>query len=158
LEVGVVFAELALLFLSEGRTVRELVADCPRLGLFFASSSSSSRVRRSIDWILISVLMWFTDGLRETLGQSARRFSVRTVRGSITDSPIIQGAALLVRSAFSDSPRVVTGRSATPSRPVRRSHTDSPPRLLQFRACALFLVCLLQLLVPRLLGGSFEFV
>jgi hypothetical protein len=38
------------------RTVRELVADHPRLGLFFASSSSSSRVRRSIDWIFIFVL------------------------------------------------------------------------------------------------------
>jgi hypothetical protein len=56
LEVGVVFAELALLFLGEERTVRELVADGPLLGLFFASSLSSSRVRRSIDWILISVL------------------------------------------------------------------------------------------------------
>jgi hypothetical protein len=74
------------------------------------------------------------------------------------DSPIFQGAALLVRSAFSDSPRVVAGRSATPSRPVRRSHTDSSPRLLQFRACASVLVCLLLLLVPRLIGGSFEVV
>jgi hypothetical protein len=143
--------ELAFSFLGEGRTVRKLVADCPRPGLFFASSSSSSRVRRSIDWILISVL-------HVVCGRSARRFSVRTVRGSITDSPIFQGAALLVRSAFSDSPRVVSGRSATPSRTVRRSHTDSPPRLLQFRACASVLVCLLPLLVPRLLGGSFEVV
>jgi hypothetical protein len=81
---------------------------------------------------------------------------VRTVRGSITDSLIFQGAALLVRSAFSDSPRVVAGRSATPSRTVRRCHTDSPPRLLQSRACASVLVRLLPLLVPRLLGGSFE--
>jgi hypothetical protein len=70
LEVGVVFAELALLFLGEGRTVRELMADSPRLGLFFASSSSSSQVRRSIDWILISV---------------AR--GLRTVRERPTDSP-----------------------------------------------------------------------
>jgi hypothetical protein len=83
---------------------------------------------------------------------------VRIVRGSITDSPIFRGGALLVRSAFSDSPRVVAGRSATPSRTVRRSHTDSPPRLLLFRACASVLVCLLPLLVPRLLGGSFEVV
>jgi hypothetical protein len=73
---------------------------------------------------------------------------VRTVRGSITDNPIFRGAALLVRSAFSDSPRVVAGQS----------HTDSPPRLLQFRACALVLVCLLPLLVPRLHGSSFEVV
>jgi hypothetical protein len=29
---------------------------------------------------------------------------------------------------------------------------------LQFRACALVLVCLLPFLVPRLLGGSFEAV
>jgi hypothetical protein len=150
--------KLAFLFLGEGRTVRELVVDGLRTGLFFASSSSSSRVRCSIDWILISVFTWFADGPRETLGQSARRFSVRTVRGSITDSPIFRGAALLVRSAFSDSPRVVAGRSATPSRTVRRSHTDSLPRLLQFRACALVLVCLVPLLVPRLLGGSFEVV
>jgi hypothetical protein len=57
LEVGVVFAEFALLFLGEGRTVRELVADGPRLGLFFASSSSTSRVRRSID--CTSVLVCF---------------------------------------------------------------------------------------------------
>jgi hypothetical protein len=155
LEVGVVFAELALLFLGEGRTVRE---DGPRLGLFFTSSSSSSRVRRSIDWIFIAILHVVCDGPRETHGQSARRFSVWTVRGSITDSPIFRGAALLVRSAFSDSPRVVAGRSATPSRTVCRSHTDSPHRLLQFRACALVLVCLLPFLVPRLLGGSFEVV
>jgi hypothetical protein len=98
------------------------------------------------------------DGPRETIGQSARRFSVRTVRSSITDSSIFQGAALLVRSAFSDSLRVVAGRSTTPSRTVRRSHTVSPPRLLQFRASASVLVCLLLLLVPRLLGGSFEVV
>jgi hypothetical protein len=89
----------------------------------------------------------------------------RRVRGCLADSPraprgrsVIRGAALLVQSAFSDSPRVVAGRSATPSRTVRRSHTDSPPRLLQFRACASVLVCLLPLLVPRLLGGSFEVV
>jgi hypothetical protein len=87
-----------------------------------------------------------------------RRFSVWTVRGSITDNPIFRGAALLVRSAFSDSPRVVAGRSATPSRMVRRSHTDSPHRLLQFRACASVLVCFLPLLVPRLIDGSFEVV
>jgi hypothetical protein len=149
LEVGVVFAELAFLFLGEGRTVRKLVADGPRLGLFFASSSSSSRVRRSIDWILISVL-------HVVCGRSAR--DPWTVRGSITDSPIFRGAALLVWSAFSDSPRVVARRSATPSRTVRRSHTDSPHRLLQFRARASVLVCLLPLLVPRLLGGSFEVV
>jgi hypothetical protein len=47
---------------------------------------------------------------------------------------------LLVWSAFLESPRVVAGRSATPSRTVRRSHTDSPHRLLQFRACASVLV------------------
>jgi hypothetical protein len=83
---------------------------------------------------------------------------VWTVRGSITDSPIFQGVALLVRSAFLDSPHVVVGRSATPSRAVRRSHTNSPHRLLQFRVWASVLVCLLPFLVPRLLGGSFEVV
>jgi hypothetical protein len=80
LEVGVVFVELAFLFLGEGRMVRELVADGPRPRLFFASSSSSSRVCRSIDWILISVL-------HVVCGRSAR--DPRTVREKIlrADSP-----------------------------------------------------------------------
>jgi hypothetical protein len=125
---------------------------------FFASSSSSSRVRRSIDWILISVL-------HVVCGRSAR--DPRTVREKIfrVDSPWFnhgqsdfRGAALLVRSVFSYSPRVVAGRSASPSRTVRRSHTDSPHRLLQFRVWASVLVCLLPFLVPRLLGCSFEVV
>jgi hypothetical protein len=125
----------------------------------------SSRVHRVLHKFIVRSIgfrfpfcTWFEDGSRETLGQSARRFFVRTVRGSITDSPIFQGAALLVRSAFSDSLRVVAGRSATPSQTVRQCHTDSLPRLLQFRVCASVLVCLLPLLVPRLLGGSFEVV
>jgi hypothetical protein len=66
--------ELAFLFLVEGRTVRELVADGPRPGLFFVSSSSSSRVCRLIDWILISVL-------HVVDGRSARDH--RTVREKI---------------------------------------------------------------------------
>jgi hypothetical protein len=82
---------------------------------FFASSSSSSRVRRSIDWILISVL-------HVVCGRSAR--DPGTVHEKIfrVDSSWFnhgqsdfRGAALLVRSAFSDNPRVVAGRSATPS-------------------------------------------
>jgi hypothetical protein len=65
LEVGVVFVELAFLFLGEGRTVRELVADGPRPGLFFASSFDQ-----------LDFDFRFPRGLRtvhETLGQYARR-------------------------------------------------------------------------------------
>jgi hypothetical protein len=158
LEVGVVFAELTLLFLGEGQTVRELVADAPWLGLFFASSSSSSRVRRSIDWILISVL-------HVVCGRSAR--DPQTVREKIfrVDSPRFNhgqsdfsGCGSVGSECFFGQSACGAERSATPSRPVRRSHTDSPHRLLQFRACASVLVCLLPFLVPRLLGGSFEVV
>jgi hypothetical protein len=150
--------ELAFLFLGEGRTFREPVADGPRSGLFFASSSSSSRVRRSIDWFLFSVL-------HVVCGRSAR--DPQTVRENIfrADSPWFNhrqsdflGCGSVGLECFLDSPRVVAGRSVTPSRTVRQSHMDSPPRLLQFRACASVLVCLLPLLVPRLLGGSFEVV
>jgi hypothetical protein len=158
LEVGVVFAELVLLFLGEGRTVRELVADSPRLGLFFASSSSSSRVRQSIDWILISVL-------HVVCGRSAR--DPQTVREKIfrADGPRFNHGQSDFSGCGSVGSECFFGQSACGGRTVRdpfadgrRSHTDSPHRLLQFRACASALVCLLPLLVPRLLGGSFEVV
>jgi hypothetical protein len=120
LEVGVVFAELALLFLGEGRTVSELVADCPRPGLFFASSSSSSRVRRSIDWILISVL-------HVVCGRSAR--DPRTVREKIfrADSPRLNHG----QSDFSGCGSVVSecffGQSDYGGRTVRDPFADGPP-------------------------------
>jgi hypothetical protein len=151
LEVGVVFVELAFLFLGEGRTVRELVADSPRPGFFFVSSSSSSRVHRSIDWIFISVL-------HVVCGRSAR--DPRTVREKIfrADSPRINHGQSDFSGCSSVGSECFFGQSACGGRTVRRCHTDSPPRLLQFRACASVLVCLLPLLVPRLLGGSFEVV
>jgi hypothetical protein len=121
--------------------------DSPRPGLFFVSSSSSSRVRRSIDSILISVLHVVCGRsardprtVREKIfpcGQSAAQS--RTVRGSITDSPIFQGAALLVRSAFSDSPRVVAGRSAGPTRTVRPGFCSSELVLRFLFVCFRFL-------------------
>jgi hypothetical protein len=143
--------ELAFLFLGEGRTVRELVADSPRPGLFFASSSSSSRVRRSIDWILISVL-------HVVCGRSAR--DPRTVHEKIfrADSPRLNHGQSYFSGCGSVGLECFFGQSACGGRTVRRSHKDSPPRLLQFRACASVLVCLLPLPVPRLLGGSFEVV
>jgi hypothetical protein len=127
------------------------VADGPQPGLFFASSSSSSRVRRSIDWILISVL-------HVVCGRSAR--DPRTVSEEIfhADSPPSNHGQSDFSGCDSVGSECFFGQSACGGRTVRRSHTDSPPRLLQFRACASVLVCLLSLLVPRLLGCSFEVV
>jgi hypothetical protein len=120
LEVGVVFAELALLFLGEGRTVRELVADGPRLGLFFASSSSSSRVRRSIDWILISVL-------HVVCGRSAR--DPRTVREKIfrVDSPRFNHGQSDFSGCGSVGSECFFGQSACGGRTVRDPFADGPP-------------------------------
>jgi hypothetical protein len=120
LEVGVVFAELALLFLGEGRTVRELVADSPQLGLFFASSSSTSRVRCSIDWILISVL-------HVVCGQSAR--DPRTVREKIfrADSPRFNHGLFDFLGCRSVGSECFFGQSACGGRTVRDPFVDGPP-------------------------------
>jgi hypothetical protein len=119
LEVGVVFAELALLFLGEGRTIRELVADGPRLELFFASSSSSSRVCRSIDWILISVL-------HVVCGRSAR--DPRTVREKIfcVDSPRFNHGQSDFSGCVSVGSECLFGQSACGGRTVRDPFTDGP--------------------------------
>jgi hypothetical protein len=158
LEVGLVFAELTLLFPGEGRMVRELVMDGPQLGLFFASSSSSSRVCHSIDWILISILhMVCGRSARDPQTVHEKIFRVDSSRFNHGQSDFSGCGSVGSECLFRQS--ACGGRtSATPSRTVRRSHTDSPHRLLQFRACASVLVCLLPLLVPRLLGGSFEVV
>jgi hypothetical protein len=120
LEVGVVFAELALLFLGEGRTVRELVADGPRLGLFFASSSSSSRVHRSIDWILISVLL-------VVCGRSAR--DPRTVREKIfrVDSPRFNHGQSDFSGCSSVGSECFFEQSACGGRTVRDPFAAGPP-------------------------------
>jgi hypothetical protein len=119
LEVGVVFAKLALLFLGEGRTVREPVADCPRPGLFFASSSSSSRVRRSIDWILISVL-------HMVCGRSAR--DLRTVREKIfrADSPRLNHGQSDFSGCSSVGSECFFGQSACGGPTVRHPFADGP--------------------------------
>jgi hypothetical protein len=120
LKVGVVFAELALLFLGEGRTVRELVADSPRLGLFFASSSSSSRVRRSIDWILFSVL-------HVVCGRSAR--DPRTVHEKIfrADNSRFNHGQSDFLGCGSVGSECFFGQSACGGRTVRDSFADGPP-------------------------------
>jgi hypothetical protein len=117
LEVGVVFAELALLFLGEGRTVRE---DGPRLGLFFASSSSSSRVLRSIDWIFISVL-------HVVCGRSAR--DPRTVCEKIfrVDSPRFNHGQSDFSGCGSVGSECFFGQSACGGRTVRDPFADGPP-------------------------------
>jgi hypothetical protein len=120
LEVGLVFVELAFLFLGEGWTVRELVADGPRHGLFFASSSSSSRVRRSIDWILISVL-------HVVCGRSAR--DPRTVREEIfrADSPRFNHGQSDLSGCGSVGSECFFGQCACGGRTVRDPFADGPP-------------------------------
>jgi hypothetical protein len=120
LEVGVVFVELAFLFLGEGQTVRELVADGPQPGLFFASSSSSSRVRCSIDWILISVL-------HVVCGWFAR--DPRTVREKIfrADSPRFNHGQSNFSRCGSISSECFFGQSACGGRTVCDPFTDGPP-------------------------------
>jgi hypothetical protein len=108
------------------------------------------------------------DGPRDRGGRSAARVVLREFIEFFTSSSFdrldfvfrfARGLRTVREKIFrADSPRVVAGRSATPSRTVHWSHTESPHRLLQFRACASVLVCFLPLLVPRLLGGSFEVV
>jgi hypothetical protein len=119
LEVGVVFVELAFLFLGEGRTVRELVADSPRPGLFFASSSSSSRVHHSIDWILISVL-------HVVCGRSAR--DSRTVREKIfrADSPRLNQGQSDFSGCGSVGSDCFFGQSVCGGRTVRDTFADGP--------------------------------
>jgi hypothetical protein len=120
LEVGVVFVELAFLFLGEGRTVREAVADGPRPGLFFTSSSSSSRVRRSIDWFLFSVLHVVCE-------RSAR--DRRTVREKIfrADSPWFNHRQFDFSGCSSVGSECFFGQSACGGRTVRDPFTDGPP-------------------------------
>jgi hypothetical protein len=120
LEVGVVFVELAFLFLGEGRTLRELVADSLRPGLFFASSSSSSRVHRSIDWILISVL-------HVVCGRSAR--DPRTVREKIfrADSPRLNHGQSDFSGCGSVGSECFFGQSACGVRTVHDPFADGPP-------------------------------
>jgi hypothetical protein len=120
LEVGVVFAELALLFLGEGRTVRELVADCPWPGLFFASSSSSSRVHHSIDWILISVL-------HVVCVRSAR--DAQTVGEKIfrADSPRLNHGQSDFLGCGSVGSEFFLRQSACGGRTVRDPFADGPP-------------------------------
>jgi hypothetical protein len=120
LEVGVVFVEPAFLFLGEGWTVSGLVADSPRSGLFFASSSSSSRVHRSIDWILISVL-------HVVCGRSAR--DPRIVREKIfrADSPRLNHGQSDFSGCGSVGSECFFGQSAGGGRTVRDSFADGPP-------------------------------
>jgi hypothetical protein len=120
LEFGVVFVELAFLFLGEGRMVRELVADSPRPGLFFASSSSSSRVHRSIDWILISVL-------HVVCRRSAR--DPRTVREKIfrVDSPRLNHGQSNFSGCGSVGSECFFGQSACGGWTVRDPFTAGPP-------------------------------
>jgi hypothetical protein len=146
------------LFLGEGRTVCELVADGPRPGLFFASSSSSSRVCCLIDWILISVL-------HVVCGRSARDH--RTVREQIfrADSPRFNHGQSDFSGCGSVGSECFFGQSACGGRTVRDTFADGPPvphgqstqafavQSLCFGSC-----CLLPPLVPRLLGGYFEVV
>jgi hypothetical protein len=112
--------ELAFLFLGEGRTVRELVADGPRPGLFFVSSSSSSRVRRSIDWILISVL-------HVVCGRSAR--DPHTVREKIfrADSPRFNHGQSDFSGCGSVGSECFFRQSACGGRTVRDPFADGPP-------------------------------
>jgi hypothetical protein len=120
LEVGVVFAKLAVLFLGEGRTVCELVANSPRLGLFFASTSSSSRVRHSIDWILISIL-------HVVCGRSAR--DPRTVGEKIfrVDSPRFNYGQSDFSGCGSLGSECFFEQSACGGRTVRDPFADGPP-------------------------------
>jgi hypothetical protein len=120
LEVGVVFVELAFLFLGEGRTVRELVVHSPRSGLFFACSSSSSRVHRSIDWILISVF-------HVVCGRSAR--DPRTVREKIfrADSLRLNHGQSDFSGCGSVGSECFFGQSVCGGRTVRDPFADSPP-------------------------------
>jgi hypothetical protein len=108
------------LFLGEGRTVRELVAETPRLGLFFASSLSSSRVRRSIDWILISVL-------HVVCGRSAR--DPRTVREKIfrVDSLRFNHGQSDFSGCGSVGSECFFGQSACGGRTVRDPFAGGPP-------------------------------
>jgi hypothetical protein len=112
--------ELAFLFLGEGRTVRELVADGPRPGLFFASSSSSFRVRRSIDWILILVL-------HVVCGRSARDH--RTVCEKIfrADSPRFNHGQSDFSGCGSVGSECFFGQSTCGGRTVRDPFADGPP-------------------------------
>jgi hypothetical protein len=112
--------ELAFLFLGEGRTVRELVVDSPRPGLFFTSSSSSSRVHRSIDWILISVL-------HVVCGRFAR--DPRTVREKIfrADSPRLNHGQSDFLRCGSVGLECFFGQSACGGRTVRDPFADGPP-------------------------------
>jgi hypothetical protein len=121
--------------------------DSPRPGLFFVSSSSSSRVRRSIDSILISVL-------HVVCGRSAR--DPRTVREKIF--PCGQSAAqsrtvrffrvrlcqfgVLFRTVHvwcPDGPRPLHGRSAGPTRTVRPGFCSSELVLRFLFVCFRFL-------------------
>jgi hypothetical protein len=100
--------------------VRELVADSPRLGLSFASSSSSSRVRHSIDWILISVL-------HVVCGRSAR--DPQTVREKIFRLDSLrfnhgQSDFLVCGSVGSEC---FFGQSTCGGRTVRDPFADGPP-------------------------------
>jgi hypothetical protein len=119
LEVGVVFVELAFLFLGEGRTVCELVANSPRAGLFFASSLSSSRVHHLIDWILIFVL-------HVVCGRSAR--DPRTVREKIfrADSPRLNHGQSDFSGCDSVGSECFFEQSACGGRTVRDPFADGP--------------------------------
>jgi hypothetical protein len=154
LDVGVVFAELALLFLGEGWTVRELVVDGPRLGLFFASSSSSSRVRRSIDWILISVLHVVCGrSARDPLTVHEKIFRADSPRfnhgqsdfsgcGSIGSECFFEQSTCggrTVRDPFADGPRPLRGRSAGPTWTVRTGYCSSELVLWFLFVCFRFL-------------------
>jgi hypothetical protein len=147
LEVGVVFMELALLFLGEGQTVRELMADCPRPGLFFLSSSSSSRVRRSIDWIfdfrfargLRTVRERPSDSPREDFpcGQSAAQS--RIVRFFRVRLCWFRVLFRTVRVWWPDGPRPLRGRSAGPTRTGRPGFCSSELVLRFLSVCFRFL-------------------
>jgi hypothetical protein len=146
LEVGVVFVELAFCLLGEGQTVRELVAVGPWLGLFFASSSSSSRVRHSIDWILISVL-------HVVCGRSARDpwkvrkkiFHVDSLRYNHGQFDFSGCGSVGFESFWTvcvwwpDGPRPLRGRSAGPTRTVRTGYCSSELVLRFMCVCFRFL-------------------
>jgi hypothetical protein len=83
--------------------VCELVADGPRLGLFFVCSSCYCSSSFSIRFVFEFWLDEVSDSLQQRRGQFAGR---RTVRDHPADSPFFQGSLLEVLLAFSDSPQL----------------------------------------------------
>jgi hypothetical protein len=122
----------------EARTVRELVADGPQLGLFFVCLSCSCSSSFSIRFVFVFWLDEVSDSPQQRRGQSAGR---RTVHDHPADSSFfrgrywrfcwlfqtVRGSGRTVRRTRADSPPDLAGQSAWPLRTVRPSWPDSPP-------------------------------